>query len=68
MVFVYSRTVVVSVEKNDEHFRFHVTPGFLFAARTRDVTLGIDLRGVLSPIDASKKWAPGAFATVGVAF
>jgi len=68
VLFSYSRTTVSGVQKNDDAFRFHITPGFLFGVRTGNVTFGVDLRAVLSPIDVPEHWAPGVFGTVGVAF
>jgi hypothetical protein len=68
VLFEYGRTTVQGITVNDDHFRVHLTPGLLFAAQVSALTFGVDLRVVVSPLGAPVKWAPGAFATVGVRF
>lgn len=66
--YAWGRTEASGVVKEGGAFRFQITPGFLIGGRTGNVTFGLDLRAVFSPIDLPQHWAPGAFGTVGVAF
>lgn len=68
LLFEYSRTIVQGVEANDDHFRFHVTPGLITAAHFGKFMIGVDLRVVVSPLAQPVKWAPGAFLTLGYRF
>jgi hypothetical protein len=68
VLFERARTKVLDTEKNDDHYRWHITPGLLWTANVGALMLGVDFRVVVSPIVEPVKWAPGAFGTIGARF
>ncbi len=68
VLYEYARTTVQGVQANDDQLRFHVTPGLIVAGHIGNVIVGVDLRVVVSPLNAPMKWAPGGFLTLGYSF